>query len=395
MILFLKVNEEIGHLISAENSSHRRQLLNQFREKFGNTFEAELHYEPALNVRLLQQQLEDRPFPASLQEQNLTGPYYQAQFQTWMTDQNPGVIILSIEPDLCNPLWEHKTERYCFSPEPGWEQSWTESQRNWLKTEFDPGGQISPSHYQSALEALVEEYYKRWDAAVLVLNASTLDPNDNIYTYRGVEDTLPLRTNQFNLALLRVSMETGISIVDVDRLVGEAGASHVLQSLRYSKEVYKTILQEIIRIIEDLGLVKNDLPIYRLVMPYVDLMIKDGVISTWHKKVGERVEVGDKLLDLEAKFRKLKRTQSSLHLSRGKSSKAGGKMERVLVRLTSADNGILHKIYVQPGAHIEEGTLIAAITDNGLDLDSHLGIDIQTAAKFNVTVQKLNIGTNK
>jgi hypothetical protein len=395
MIIFLKINEEIGHLIGTENSDTRRQLLNQFREKFGGAFEAEFHSESALNVRLLQQQLEGRSFPHSLKEQHLTDAYYQAHFKSGISDNIPDVIILSIEPDLCLPLWRHKTEGYYLSPEPGWEQKWTESQQRWLKTDFDLFDQTSPENFQSDLAILVEEYFTRWNAAVLVLNASTIDPDDNLYTYRGLEDTLPLRTNQFNLALLRISMEKGISIVDVDRMVSEAGAAHVLKSLHYSDEVNRTILQEIIRIIEDLGLVQNEQPISRLVMPYVDLMVKEGVILTWHKKVGEQVNVGDKLVDLEAEFRKLKRTQSSLHLSRGKSSKAGGKMERVLVRLTSANSGILHKIYVETGTQVQEGTLIAAISENGLDLDNHPEIDIHSAAKFNITVQKLNIGTTK
>jgi hypothetical protein len=55
----------------------------------------------------------------------------------------------------------------------------------------------------------------------------------------------------------------------------------------------------------------------------------------------------------------------------------------------------LHKIYVETGTQVQEGTLIAAISENGLDLDNHPEIDIHSAAKFNITVQKLNIGTTK
>jgi hypothetical protein len=390
MIIHLKTKTGLNLDHDPENAKQNGQLLNQFRKTFGQKFEPIIHAESAFNIKLLLQQLENRPFPSSLKEQNLYSPYYLAHFQNRLANKKPDVIVLSIEPDLNQPLYHHKSEDFCFSPEPNWEQHWSDSQKAWLNREFEQVGLTDPNQYERDLLALVNAYRENWNSAVLILNASTIDPNDKIYTYRGLEDHLPLRINLFNLALLRVSMQAGVSIVDIDRLVAEVGAKHVIKPLQYSDEVATIINQEIVRIIADLGLAENDQSLLRLDMPY-DPIVKEGTVKVWHKKIGDNVNIGEKLVDLEASFRKLQRTQSSLHLSRGKHNKAGGKIEQVLVRLTAAKSGVLREIYAHPGNQVQEGTLMAIISNNGHVRNINLHSVVLSAAKFRVDVHKLDI----
>jgi hypothetical protein len=90
-------------------------------------------------------------------------------------------------------------------------------------------------------------------AHVIVYNCSPLDPDDQRHNYHGVADTLSVAIHRLNLALMYASMEEGISILDVERLVAEVGASQVLGALRYADEAQRSIGQEFLRIVEDIG----------------------------------------------------------------------------------------------------------------------------------------------
>jgi hypothetical protein len=95
---------------------------------------------------------------------------------------------------------------------------------------------------------------ERLDAHVLVHNASTVEPGDQVHNYHGREDTWALRVHQFNMALMELSVWEGISFIDVERLVAEHGAyRHVRQPGRYSAEVYEAIRREFRRVLEDIG----------------------------------------------------------------------------------------------------------------------------------------------
>lgn len=105
------------------------------------------------------------------------------------------------------------------------------------------------------LEAVVGAIKEKVGAHVLVANASTIDPADERYTYHDVEEEpLSLRAQRLDLALVLVSHDVGISIIDVDRLIAEVGGGrHVEQALVYDAEACATIAGEVVRIIEDYG----------------------------------------------------------------------------------------------------------------------------------------------
>jgi hypothetical protein len=247
--------------------------------------------------------------------------------------------------------------------------------------------------------ALVEEIKVGLGAAVLILNGSTVDPADDVYSYNGRQTTLPVQINRFNLALLRVSMQRGISIIDVDRLAAEAGDPHITALLQYSENLTDIIRQEIVRIIDDLDLGHNDQPLYKLEMPYVDLTIREGVVAAWYKAVGDPVKFGDKLVDLEVEFEKIKRTTNAQILSRKKTQQIRAKRtklirrkwQRALVQLISGGEGYLQQIYSQPNSAVQQGTLMAAITAENIELTGKPPMDITTAATFKVSAQKLSI----
>lgn len=93
---------------------------------------------------------------------------------------------------------------------------------------------------------------------VLIFNCSSIDPADNVHTYYGIEDTLCLRIQRLNLTLMKLSAREGISIIDVDRVVGRIGGSrHVPKALQYSRQAYSAVASEFLRVIEDIGFFEN------------------------------------------------------------------------------------------------------------------------------------------
>jgi hypothetical protein len=104
------------------------------------------------------------------------------------------------------------------------------------------------------LARLIRGVKERLDAHVLICNVSTVDPQDQVHNYHGRPDTWALRAHKFNLALMELSVQEGISVIDVERLVAEHGASrHVLQAGCYSPQVNQAICQELLRVLEDIG----------------------------------------------------------------------------------------------------------------------------------------------
>lgn len=92
-------------------------------------------------------------------------------------------------------------------------------------------------------------------AHVFVTNVSTLDPDDPVFTYHGRESQpWTLRGHRLNLMIIDVSHDEGVSIIDIDRVIAEAGGEgSVAAAARYTAAGCEAIADEIARIIEDYG----------------------------------------------------------------------------------------------------------------------------------------------
>jgi hypothetical protein len=89
---------------------------------------------------------------------------------------------------------------------------------------------------------------------VIVLNGATYAPDDTVSCYRDEPDTIALSTHRLDLELIELSMLDGISVLDVDRIVGEhGGGAHVSASLTYSAHVNEAIRDELADLLEEYG----------------------------------------------------------------------------------------------------------------------------------------------
>lgn len=109
------------------------------------------------------------------------------------------------------------------------------------------------SEVETALEDVIRQV-KSWDAHVIILNACTIDPEVVISNYHGKNEGFAMRAHRLNLALMRLSIATGVSILDADRVIAEAGAAAVVEApLRYTADGCRSILRESVRIIDEYG----------------------------------------------------------------------------------------------------------------------------------------------
>ncbi len=96
---------------------------------------------------------------------------------------------------------------------------------------------------------------KEMGAHVIFANVSTIDPDDTVTNYHGLTDDPPsLRAHKTALAILDLSNQLGVSVVDADRLLAEMGAApHIEKIGHYDAEASDIICEEIKRILEDYG----------------------------------------------------------------------------------------------------------------------------------------------
>ncbi len=109
--------------------------------------------------------------------------------------------------------------------------------------------------FHDDLVAVVDRLKVSGEVHVLVSNVSTFDPTDETSSLHGLdEEPVSMRAHRVNLALLQISHEIGISIIDVDRITAEAGGGKVIPTvLELSPEGSALVRDETVRVLADYG----------------------------------------------------------------------------------------------------------------------------------------------
>jgi hypothetical protein len=251
--IFLKANDDVtGSLLAREGGSSFRDLV---AEKYGGQFDVEMSHEPCHRSDIFLQQLHGRPAPAELAR---VLPELQEQFHTRLKEQPFDIVVLALEPDIVNAAWRHRQEGYPVCPPNPWREIWKPHCVEWFASHFEPMPLIPTAQSAANWTQIVQHIKQRLDAHVLIYNCSTVDPHDHIDNYHGKEDNKELRTHKLDLALMHLSVQEGISIIDVDRLIAEMGAQeHVRSWCDYSDEAHEAIKYEFLRVVEDIGFFEN------------------------------------------------------------------------------------------------------------------------------------------
>jgi len=254
--VFVKGNEDLANSLLAIDEGGQmlaKGLRQRVIEAYDGRSEVEIFREPAgpTSLVLAPSSASAPEHPASAGSEprliDLAPP-------TRLFQRNSDIVVFSLEPDINRSLWSHKKTGYFVSPPPGWEREWSPHQKQSFLDHYEPQGLVPVEGFRQDFARLVAAIKERLAAHVIVFNCFTFDPDDRVRNYFGVPDTRALRALKFNLALIDISTEEGISIVDVDRLLAElGGASHATGAFRYSARACESIRDEFFRILQDIG----------------------------------------------------------------------------------------------------------------------------------------------
>jgi lysophospholipase L1-like esterase len=140
---------------------------------------------------------------------------------------------------------------------------WASQDQQWLKDDFERTEPLDVAASASNLSAIVGKIREQSESPILVYNMSPLVPGETLHCYQGMEETYSTRVRRFNLALIELSEKTGISIVDVDSLLARKGADALkLDPLHLTAAGYRLVAEEVVRILEDVGVLDEEASVY-------------------------------------------------------------------------------------------------------------------------------------
>jgi hypothetical protein len=198
--------------------------------------------------------LADGRAPDALEARHLElGAYPLAsQFSDALFRTPADAFVLSIQADVTTGLMRSKTDGYLFYPSET--SRWSADDRAWLKSEFTYVEPLSPDASADNILKIIERIRETSDRPILIYNVSSYVPGESLHCYEFIGTTLSSRIKQYNCNLIEISGQTGISIVDVDRLVaGEGAAGMKIDVLHLNARGYELIGREVVRILDDIG----------------------------------------------------------------------------------------------------------------------------------------------
>lgn len=194
-----------------------------------------------------------RDIPRSLLDRGLDLGSFNpnSQFSQDLFSIEANAYILSIQPDIAVSLVRHKSEGYLFHPAHAYR--WGNDDIQWFEENFEPVKTLGPEESMENLSAIIDRIRAHSDAPILIYNASSVIPGDQVHCYVGLADSLSVRIQKFNLGLVELSDQKGISIVDVNRILACHGANHLqLDTWHLNAVALKLIAEEVARILLEL-----------------------------------------------------------------------------------------------------------------------------------------------
>lgn len=176
----------------------------------------------------------------------------QSQFSRAVFETDAEVIVLSIQPDVFGRLARHRREGFLFLPHRM--SAWTAEQKAWLREECAPEDFLDVAASMENFSRIIARIRERSGAAILIYNLSSVVPGERIHSHAGLDELFSTRIRRFNLGLIELSRQTGISIIDVDGLLARAGADRLkIDAVHLRGEGSRLVAEEVVRVLDDLG----------------------------------------------------------------------------------------------------------------------------------------------
>jgi hypothetical protein len=195
-------------------------------------------------------------FPAEIEERGLPLGSYPAagQFSAALFDNNADAIILSILGETATTLVKHKSAGYLFYPSEA--EKWSPADRDWLRSEFTRLALLDVATSMSLMRQIIDRIREKSEVPILVYNVSSIVPGETVHSLQGLGEIYSTRCRRFNLGLAEISEELGFAIVDVDSIIGRAGADkYKIDAMHLTPDGYRLVAEEVVRVLDDLGVI--------------------------------------------------------------------------------------------------------------------------------------------
>ena len=177
-----------------------------------------------------------------------------SQFSQLLFETEADAYILSLQPDISNFLFRQRLGGNLFCPNN--HEGWPVEDQQWLRQNFVEAPPLDEKQSMGNFERIIERLRARNSAPILIYNLSAVVPGEWVHTYAGLDEIYSTRIRRFNLGLTELSRRTGISVVDVDKIVARGGADRLkIDALHLTAEGCRLVAEEVVRILDDLGLV--------------------------------------------------------------------------------------------------------------------------------------------
>jgi hypothetical protein len=253
--IFLKGNDDLADALLATREGGKK-LAKGLRERVNEIYESRIEIKISQEASgptelLLLSRSSER---ASLSGSQRSPELMSQGAQSRLFEQPWDVVVFSLEPEVTHSVWVHRESGFRIALPPGADCGWSSDQKRFFLEQYEPQGLVPVERFREYFARFVADIKQRLPAHIIVFNCFAFDPHDRTRNYYGVQDTIALRALKFNLALIDISTEEGISIIDVDRVVAElGGASHVSAAFRYSARACELIRDEFLRVLQDIG----------------------------------------------------------------------------------------------------------------------------------------------
>jgi hypothetical protein len=190
---------------------------------------------------ILLQTLEDLPQEACeevRQRLSLPADYFRpVMFEPTFTVQNGDgleefpkkVFFLSTGADVNRVAYRHAQHGFLVDPGGGWLNRSLEltlrdlAVVDWFRDKFVKVGRLSVEQFAQNLRRMVSTIRRRTNAHIMAFNTLQVDPGSLVYNYQFVKNPHALRRREFYMAMIEVSRELDITIIDTDRILKRAG----------------------------------------------------------------------------------------------------------------------------------------------------------------------------
>lgn len=332
----------------------------------------EVRHFPAARFDLMAQRLGSANAP-DIDVPDGLAAWFGSNFSPSPLAQGPIMMVLSAAEVLRSVVFRHKAGGFLVSAPPS---PAAEAHREWLDANFEPSP-LGASEMTSALEEIARRS-KEQEAEVVIYNVSTFVPAERPHWFpAGEPEPLSMIANRVDSILDSVAAKSGISVLDVDRIVAEYGAGEAVEAIgQYAAAALESIGEEAIALISELTGISTRFGagVMRLVVPRQDRRTEGGVLVGWHVEAPCAIKQGDELFDLRFE---------NIHSRLGEVHRRSNRAMSVTVVATR--DGYLAETSVTEGSTVMAGATVGVVTDGP---GTEAG-DVDESATFPVGVKVL------